>query len=237
MRSGYSSTTFASTCAKTRCIGYTLDSATRTRRTLTVTTAPIFSNFVRIVPQVASASSVPRSPTRRKSLTRQYATDDSHSRIWFARSVAVLVRSTAPAGMLPGEGLKITTDQGLDRHVHTGILGAPVDLDTRLVEAHQGTQAYTSGDKHGHAVLCQMVHSSETTALFVRNRGEGAHLRNLALLYIHHGVEITVAEVRPDPGFEATWIGGGNGNACLVHEEISLNEGALGSDCHPCKIR
>jgi hypothetical protein len=43
--------------------------ATRMRRTLRVTRAPIFRSFRRIVPQVAVASSVPARPMRRSAVT------------------------------------------------------------------------------------------------------------------------------------------------------------------------
>src|SRR4051812_45188987 len=43
--------------------------ATRMRRTLRVTRAPIFRSFRRIVPQVAAANSVPAKPMRRSAVT------------------------------------------------------------------------------------------------------------------------------------------------------------------------
>jgi hypothetical protein len=49
--------------------GQAVDIATRTRRTDTITCAPIFKSFDRIVPHVASASSVPGRGKRSISLS------------------------------------------------------------------------------------------------------------------------------------------------------------------------
>ena len=51
--------------ANTSCCGQDEANAIFTRRTLTVISAPIFSNYKRMVPQVALARSVPPSPIRR----------------------------------------------------------------------------------------------------------------------------------------------------------------------------
>ena len=54
--------------------------ASFTRRTLTVTTAPIFSSFRRIVLAQARASTVSASPTRRSTCMSTYAAEENHSR-------------------------------------------------------------------------------------------------------------------------------------------------------------
>jgi hypothetical protein len=67
--------------------------ATRTRRTLRVTWAPIFSSVNLIVPQVALSSRVWASARRRSATIRTYAMEANHRRSWLARIVAALVRS------------------------------------------------------------------------------------------------------------------------------------------------
>ena len=53
--------------------------ATVTRRTLSLTRAPIFSNFRRMVPQVARANGVNGNPIRRNALSKTYAMDANHN--------------------------------------------------------------------------------------------------------------------------------------------------------------
>src|SRR5262245_38468526 len=59
--------------AKTSRNGWAEASANLTRRTLTVTWAPILSSFRRMLPQVAFANSVPASAMRRSAHMRTYA--------------------------------------------------------------------------------------------------------------------------------------------------------------------
>ena len=54
--------------------------ATVTRRTLSLTKAPIFSSLSRIVPQVARANWVNGKPIRRNALSKTYAIEANHSR-------------------------------------------------------------------------------------------------------------------------------------------------------------
>src|SRR5258706_10975048 len=55
--------------------GHAEAKANLTPRTLTVTCAPIFNSFRRIVPHVADASCVPASAMRRRAHIRTYASD------------------------------------------------------------------------------------------------------------------------------------------------------------------
>jgi hypothetical protein len=63
------------------------------RRVLRNTTAPIFSNFNRIVPACARASSVPASPNVRNRSSSTCAKLESNKRNWLARQPWQLVRS------------------------------------------------------------------------------------------------------------------------------------------------
>src|SRR5262245_14356005 len=78
---------------KTFFIGQALAKASLMRRTLTVTTAPIFNSLRRIEPAVALAISVPAKPRRRTAPTSTQASEESQRRSWLARIVAALVRS------------------------------------------------------------------------------------------------------------------------------------------------
>src|SRR5215213_2383462 len=60
--------------------GQTRLKLTLTRRRLTRTSAPILKSLSRMLPQVATASSVPRRATRRNWFTSKYASVENHSR-------------------------------------------------------------------------------------------------------------------------------------------------------------
>ena len=65
--------------------------ATVTRRTLSLTRAPIFSSLRRIVPQLARANWVNGNPIRRRALSSTYAIEANHRRNWLACMLAAEV--------------------------------------------------------------------------------------------------------------------------------------------------
>src|SRR5512135_1348254 len=84
---------FAWTRRNTSAYGQLLARWTHTFRTVTWTSAPIFSSFNRIVWHCASASSVPSRPSLRNAFSNVYAIEEKNSRTWLARIVPALVRS------------------------------------------------------------------------------------------------------------------------------------------------
>jgi hypothetical protein len=136
--------------------------------------------------------------------------------------VCFLVVPMGPAGAseFAGEGLELALEEAPHRSVHTGAFRAAEDLDSRLVEAHERTQAHAPRKEDGHAVVSEVVHGGEAAALFVGHAWQGAHLGNQACLDVNDGVQLAVAEVGPNLRLKAARETGRDGDACFAHETL-----------------
>ena len=66
-----------------------------------------------------------------------------------------------------------------------------------------GTHAHAAGEERGYAVGGEMLGGGAAAALLVGHVGQGAHGFDRAVLDLHDGVDVAVAEMHTHTGFKA----------------------------------
>ena len=92
----------------------------------------------------------------------------------------------AAASELAAELLKTSIQESIHSFSHGCCAAAVKDVDSHLIESHEGPHSHTTGDEDLHAILGQVIDRGHASALLMGNVGQSCNLLHLAVGDFYH---------------------------------------------------